>query len=302
MLEALYSEVQGQTKEANRLRTVQAEKAHLDFKKLEERSETYPWVSPDEYTIKIHRLVYEHEGDLKATVADPRYREAILELVQREDIGVFDEEGHPTVSMAEILSFVHTRVSIEAEALAQERAASVARGAVKAADLGKEMHFGVEGHSKADNARRLENAQTVHADLVRDGLDEQIPPFPLLSVIKHAGNLSEVVYDPALPQDLLNSVELLFAVVVEGVGEQPLNSLEQGTNQDYFDSVVASLKLKEQYGTDKSFQKAMQAASFASTQQQFPAAHAAAGKGKTDTRARSNAPVQHQRQQPGLAR
>ena len=187
------------------------------------------------------------------------------------------------------------------DAHAQTRASALASGAAKAAELGKEMHFGVEGHSKEDNARRLENAQTIHAGLVRDSLDGQIPPFPLLSVIKHAGNLSEVVYDPALPQDLLNSVDSPF-VGTEKAGEQAGDHLSHGSNGVYFESIGTSLKLKEQYGTDKSFQKAMQAATFASSQQKFPVVHAAAGEGKTTKTSPTKTPVQRQRQQPGLAR
>ena len=184
---------------------------------------------------------------------------------------------------------------------ARARAAAVASGAATAAELGKEMHFGVEGHSTADNARRLENAQTLHAGLVRDGHGEQIPPFPLLSVIKHAGNLSEVVYDPSLTQDLLNSVDAPLVETERG-GEQAGDHLSDGSEGVYFESIASSLKLKEQYGTDKSFQKAMQAASFASTHQKFPVVHAAAGKGTTEKTSPTKAPAPRQRQQPGLAR
>lgn len=186
---------------------------------------------------------------------------------------------------------------------ARARASAVDSGAVKAAELGKQMHFGVEGHSREDNARRLEAAQAINAALMRDGLDEPTEPFALTSVIEHGGNLSEVVHDPGLLEDLRDNLNL--PLVQAETGEQKsIDSLDLGTNRDYFDSVVSSLQLKEQYGTDTVLQKAMQVASFASSQQQFPVAHAAAGKGKTDStnRSRSNAPVQRRGQQPGLAR
>ena len=191
--------------------------------------------------------------------------------------------------------------AVEAGTPAHDRAAAVASGAVKAAELGQVMHFGVEGHSKEDNVRRLKAAQAVQADLMRDGLDEPTEPFSLTSVIKHGGNLSEVVHDPGMYQDLRENLNLPF-VPSDAANEPSVDYLEHGTNQDYFDSVVASLKLKEQYGTDKVLQKAMEAASFESSQQQFPVVHAAAGEGKTANTPRSKAPAQRQHQQPGLAR
>lgn len=196
-----------------------------------------------------------------------------------------------------------TAPAVEDDGLAGARArvAAVARGAKKAAELGQEMHFGVEGHSKADNALRLESAQAVEAGLVRDGHDGRAVAFPLASVIKHGGNLSEVVHDPGMQQDLRDTLNLPLEPAA--AADQPSTKYsEQGTDRDYLDSVVASLKLKEQYGTDKFLLKAKEAASFASSQQQFPAAHAAAGKGKAATTTRSNAPEQRQRLQPGLAR
>lgn len=184
---------------------------------------------------------------------------------------------------------------------ARDRAAAVARGVAKAAELGQQMRFGVEGHTRADNARRLGAAQAIDAVLMRDGLDEPTEPFALTSVIEHGGNLSAVVNDPGLYQDLRDNLNLPF-VQAETWEDKSIDYLDHANNRDYFDSVVSSLQLKEQYGTDTVLQKAMEAASFASSQQQFPVAHAAAGKGKTGTRTRNNAPEQRQRQQPGLAR
>ena len=302
VLEVLYSGTQGQTEAATRIRAIHAEKAFLYLENLVKLAVDNPWLSPDVGMIPINKIVDEHGGHLKSTVADPRFQEAVSELVQQEDIRFLDGDGNPSVTSREILSFVRASVAVEAEALAQERAASVASGAIKAAELGQLMHFGVEGHSREDNARRLEAAQAVQAVLMRDGWDmPTAEPFSLTSVIKHGGNLSEVVNDPGLYEDLRDNLNLPF-VVPETAEEESIDCLDHGTNQDYFDSVVASLKLKEQYGTDKSFQKAMQAATFASTQQQFPVAHASAGKGKTTTTNPRKTPVQHQRQQPGLAR
>lgn len=140
------------------------------------------------------------------------------------------------------------------DARVQARTAAIASGAAKAAELGKEMHLGVEGHSKADNARRLEAAQAVHAALVHDGLDEQTTPFPLMSVIKHRGNISELVNDPGMEQDLRDSLDLPSEAAAKGIGEQTFNHRAQGNGREYFNSVVSSLKLKEQYGTDKVLQ------------------------------------------------
>lgn len=187
-------------------------------------------------------------------------------------------------------------------ASAEARTATVASGAAKAAELGKEMHLGVEGHSKADNARRLEAAQAVHAALVHDGLDKQATSFPLMSVIKHRGNISELVNDPGMEQDLRDSLDLPSEAAAKGIGEQTLNHRAQGNGREYFDSVVSSLKLKEQYGTDKVLQKAMQAASFAASQQQYPVTHTAAAKNKTTMTSLAKAPKQIRHQQTGLAR
>ncbi|WP_343320549.1 hypothetical protein AAFM46_16810 (plasmid) [Arthrobacter sp. TMP15] len=296
ILHAMGSNLEESNQVANVRRAVEAEKM---VERCLDPNSTLPTAATS--LLPIHRLVVSHRGNPQEVIADPQLEQALDAMLQNQQFGLSDGDGNPLITAREVVSFMRGTLAGQAELLAQDRVTAVASGAAKAAELGKEMHFGVEGHSKEDNARRLEAAQAVQAVLMRDGLDDPTEPFALTSVIEHGGNLSEVVNDPGLYEDLRENLNLPF-VQAATVEEKSIDYLDRGTNQDYFDSVVSSLKLKEQYGTDKVLQKAMQAASFASSQHQFPVAHVAAGKGKTATTTRGSAPEQRQRQQPGLAR
>ena len=281
----------GQTEAENRLRSLGAQKIVLHTEKLmklaaEEKLRQSPidrmLPPPDHRTLPLHQLVAEHDGELTSTVADPRFDEAASTVLQRENFRLFDEDDNPIVTDDEIMSFVRAQVSGQAEALARSRDSARAFGAAKAAEFTQVMRFGVEGNSQDDNARRLQAAQAVQAVVLRDGWDASTrEPFALTSVIKHGGNLSEVVNDPGLHEDVCDHM------YIRAVEPDVDVYLAQGVNREYFDSVIASLKLKEQYGTDNSLQKATEAASFAASQQRFPISHAASGEGRTTGQARA---------------
>ena len=149
------------------------------------------------------------------------------------------------------------------------------------------MHFGVEGYSNEDNELRLEFAQAIKAVMWRDTSDSFVEPFPLTSVIQHGGNLSTVVNDPSLYDDLRKTLAFSYP------------QWDKGKNQDFFDAIATHLRSTEQYGTDKVLQKAIQAALFVSSQQQFPVAHAASSQGRTTNQVRTSVITQQTQKNQG---